>query len=122
MDSIERYDRKQKKVLKINYPNIDKLYNKNKGGVDLFDMLMALYRLDHKSKKWYKRIFLWAVNLCILNGWLTYKRQCVLHKVPKKGILCLLDFSVAVSGQLMHVNHVISVAKKRGRPSFFLVF
>lgn len=57
LSSLSRYDKSLIKTISIDYPNIVKIYNTKMGGVDLFDMLMALYRLDHKSKKWYIRIF-----------------------------------------------------------------
>ena len=51
---VKRWDRKEKKYIQVNCPAIVVDYNQHMGGVDLFDMLMSLYRLDHKSKKWYK--------------------------------------------------------------------
>lgn len=116
LDSIKRWDRKSKKIIKVDYPSIIKHYNKKMGGVDLFDMLMAFYRLDHKSKKWYFRIFYWALNLCLINGCLIRKRQCILQKIPKKNTYKLLDFCISVSSHLMNTNQV-STQKKRGRPS-----
>lgn len=115
LGSINRYDRKLKKAIVIDYPNIIKNYNKNMGGVDLFDMLMAFYKMDHKSKKWYTRIFYWALNLCLINGWLVYKRQCKIQN--NKNTLNLLDFCLSVSNTLIYsqINH--NVIQKKGRPS-----
>lgn len=119
LNSTGRYDQKKKKVVRVNYPNIVKMYNKHMGGVDLFDMLMALYRLDHKSKKWYRRIFLLAINLSIVNGWLIYKRQCALNDISGKNVLCLMEFSLAVSKDLMHVNQIpVNSAKKKRKTLF----
>ena len=50
-DEVERFDEKLKTKIKINRPDAVKLYNECMGGTDLFDMISALYRLDHKSKK-----------------------------------------------------------------------
>ena len=60
--SIDWYDRKAKNSVKIDCPNVVKIYNQNMRGVKFFDMILAFYRLDHKSKKWYKSIFLWTIN------------------------------------------------------------
>jgi len=35
-------------------------------------MLMTLYKVDHKSRKWYRQIFYWSFNVAIVNGWLLY--------------------------------------------------
>ena len=53
-------------------------YNKFMGGVDLCDMLLKLYRIDFKSKKWYMRIFFYVLDLTTVNGWLLY--DCTLNK------------------------------------------
>ena len=58
LSTIKRWDRKQHKYIDISCPAIVKEYNANMGGVDLFDMLMSLYKVDHRSPKWYRRIFL----------------------------------------------------------------
>jgi len=57
LSTIKRWDRKQKKYVQVTCPAIVREYNQHMGGVDLFDMLMALYKVDHKSRKWYRRIF-----------------------------------------------------------------
>jgi len=50
-------------------PAIVREYNHHMGSVDLFDMLMSLYKVDHKSRQWYRRIFYWLFNVAIVNGW-----------------------------------------------------
>ena len=54
---VKRYDKSEKKPMKVKQPAMIGFYNKNMGGVDLNDMMQALYRIDHKSRKWYRRIF-----------------------------------------------------------------
>ena len=49
-------------------------YNKFMGAVDLCDMLLELYRIDFKSKKWYMRIFFYVLDLATVNSWLLYRR------------------------------------------------
>ena len=70
-----RYSKKERKYLEILHPNIVKLYNSSMGGVDLFDMLQNLYRLHHKSKKWYMRIFFWILGTSVINAWLLYRKE-----------------------------------------------
>ncbi|KRZ50836.1 hypothetical protein T02_6876 [Trichinella nativa] len=47
---------KEKTLVDVSCPAIVKEYNKYMGSVDLARMLRALYRIDHRSRKWY-RIF-----------------------------------------------------------------
>ncbi|TKS74162.1 Inactive N-acetylated-alpha-linked acidic dipeptidase-like protein 2 [Collichthys lucidus] len=53
---VDRLDGKQKKVIKVPCPAVVREYNKNMGGVDLLDSLIALYRKKIRSKKWYHRL------------------------------------------------------------------
>jgi len=84
----------------------------------LFDMLMSLYRIDHRSKKWYRRIFYWSIHLGIVNGWLIYRRHCDMKATPAKEQLSLIQFTAAVSESLISEKKVPSqLVRKRGRPS-----
>lgn len=101
MGSVERWDKKQKKRIRIAQPRIIKEYKMNIEGVDKFDMLTALYRLEHKSRPWHIRIFYWCLQVAAVNGWLHYRRQCELLKVDKKDQLDLLGFIAPVSDSLI---------------------
>jgi hypothetical protein len=70
------------------------------GGVDLFDMLLALYKCDHKSKKWYRRIFLWSLNVAVVNGWLYFTSDIV-----NSWVLRYLSSTTYSSSRLLSVNH-----------------
>lgn len=72
------------------------------GGVDLADMLIELYRTDHKSKRWYMRIFYWIIDVCIVNGWLLYKRHCA--QLSIKSRLSLLAFRMQIAQTLAHLK------------------
>lgn len=114
--TVQRFDRKQKKKVAVQCPAIVRHYNAHMGGVDKFDMLMALYRVGHKSKKWYRPIFLWCLHLSVVNGWIHYKRDCdVLQERPQ---LDLLSFATRVSQALILKDKSILQAqtRKRGRP------
>lgn len=53
---VDRLNGKQKKAIKVPCPAVVREYNKNMGGVDLLDSLIALYRKKIRSKKWYHRL------------------------------------------------------------------
>ena len=115
---MKRCDCKSKKFVDVNCPAAIVEYNANMGGVDLFDMLSAMYRIDHKSLKWYRRIFYWALNVACINSWTLYKRHCTQLAVPRNECLELLGFVAQVSQCLIVANKLaILLARKRGHPS-----
>lgn len=67
--SVRRLDRRKKKHVDVLCPAIVTKYNEHMGGVDKFDMLAALYRIDHKSTKWFRRKF-YLVSQFRSNQWL----------------------------------------------------
>ena len=73
--TVQRWGKKSRSYISVTCPAIAGEYNQFMGGVDLFDMLMSLYRIDHRSKKWYRRIFYWSIHLGTVNGWLIYRRH-----------------------------------------------
>lgn len=50
-DTARRWDKKLKKHIDVNRPEIISLYNSGMGGVDLLDQLISYYRIFIKSKK-----------------------------------------------------------------------
>ena len=52
---IYRWSKASKKKIIIDCPKIVSEYNRHMGGVDLTNMLAALYRINRKSKKYYTR-------------------------------------------------------------------
>ena len=120
ISKVQRFDRKTRKKLEVQCPAIVKEYNQHMGGVDKFDMLMSLYRCDHKSKKWYRPIFLWCINLCLVNAWLHYKRDCSTLDISQNAQMDLLSFSAKVSHSLVLGKKGCDTSqskRQRGRPS-----
>lgn len=116
VQSSRRWDRRLGRYIEIPCPAIVKSYNEHMGGVDKFDMFAALYRIDHKSRKWYRRIFYWTLSLAAINGWLLYRRECGQLQVPERERLDLLDFVTRISNSLIKGEKVVNVQRKRGRP------
>ncbi|XP_063620656.1 piggyBac transposable element-derived protein 3-like [Cydia splendana] len=74
VQKIKRYCKIAKAKIDVECPNMVKVYNKTMGGVDLADMLISLYRIPFKSRRWYLNIFTQILDICINNGWLLYKK------------------------------------------------
>jgi len=99
-----RFDRKERKKISVERPAIVAEYNKQMGGVDKSDMLLALYRTKCRTRKGYMRIFYHLCNLAVVNSWCLYKQI--------GGKSCLKDFIVDISRSLMggstpHVNNLL---------------
>ncbi|XP_063372172.1 piggyBac transposable element-derived protein 2-like [Cydia amplana] len=84
VQKIKRYCKIAKAKVDVDCPNMVKVYNKTMGGVDLSDMLISLYRIPFKSRRWYLSIFSQLIDICINNGWLLYRKHCDLKKVQAK--------------------------------------
>lgn len=54
--AVKHFDKKTRTTVSIPRPAIVGIYNECMGGVDLMDMLVALYRI-HIRSKWYRRLF-----------------------------------------------------------------
>ena len=95
-------------------------FNKFMGGVDLCDMLLSLYRVKLKSRRWYMPIFYYLLKVCVTNGWLLYRRHANLAGVAANSQLTLEDFQSQVVFDLVNIGKLtVASASKRGRPSSF---
>lgn len=52
-----------------------KEYNKTIGGVDFADQCRKYYSYGRKTKRWYRRIFFYLLEVVINNSYITVKRQ-----------------------------------------------
>ena len=77
LGECKRYSSSEKKCINIPRPSIVAEYNKYMGCVDLSDMLIELYRINIRSKKWYMRIVYWCLGVAVVNSWLMY--SCLLY-------------------------------------------
>src|SRR6218665_2369612 len=74
---------------------------------------MSLYRLSSiTSCRWYCRIFLWVLNVAVINGWLLY---C--HHAQLKSVLVqdLLDFTANIS-EILISEYKLDPVLVRGYP------
>ena len=115
-DFVKRWSAKEKKNIQVKRPSVIQAYNEYMGGVDLMDMLISLYRINIRSKKYYIKIIFHLIDLSIVNAWLLYRRHCHQSRVPKKDILSLLQFRVEVAEALLRPA-VPKPPVQRGRPT-----
>ncbi|XP_055911774.1 piggyBac transposable element-derived protein 3-like [Eupeodes corollae] len=56
----------------VSCPTVVKDYNTYMGGVDHADQLRAAYGLDHRSKKWWHRLFWGIIEICFVNFFIVH--------------------------------------------------
>lgn len=103
--TAKRYDKNQKAKVDVACPNIVKQYNAHMGGVDLMDMLISLYRIPLRTRRWYLSIFAQMVDICLNNAWLLYRRERELLGIEAKK-LSLKEFRRLVAQSLKLKNKV----------------
>lgn len=81
--TVERTNKEGEKVT-INCPKSVSDYNKNMGGVDLFDQLHACYNISWKSRRWWLKLFYYLVDASIVNSFILYKTGASTSKPPFK--------------------------------------
>ena len=68
IDSVKRYDQREKTYIDVPRPSIVKVYNTYMGGIDKLDMMCALYKSQIKSRTWYIYIWLHSVTVALVNS------------------------------------------------------
>ena len=74
---IQKYEDKTTIYFATNYSiekeDLKNLYNLKNRGVDVFDQCLEITSIQRKTKKWYKKIFLFGIGASILNGKIIYE-------------------------------------------------
>ena len=109
--TVERWDPKSKRYLQVPCPDAVKEYNSAMGGVDLVDMLIALYRAPLKTSRWYIKALVHCADICKVNAWLLYRRYITQLSIQ----LTLVQFTTKVADGLMFCRKPID--RPVGRPS-----
>ena len=82
METIELWVKKDQPMKEIPCPQIVRAYNKSMGGVDLAGMLISLYRVEVKTRRWYIKVFWHLVDIAMVNAWIPYRRHCKQYGLP----------------------------------------
>ena len=93
MGAISRWDKSENKHKDIQCPSIVLSYNKSMGGVDLVNMLISLYRIKVKAKRWYIKVLWHLIDICKINASNLYRRHFAQLNLPKQKMLSLCQFS-----------------------------
>ncbi|XP_064463589.1 piggyBac transposable element-derived protein 3-like [Ornithodoros turicata] len=111
--TVKQWDRKRKETVEIECPNAISTYNRHMGGVDLLDGLVAYYRTEVRSKKYYLKIFFHFLDVVVVVSWLFYRRDCQSMGVPKSHQKDLMKFKLAIAEALCKQGKDLH-HKKRG--------
>ena len=98
----KRWDAKSKDHADVSYPDMIGNYDQSMGGVDLSDMLIALYRVDIQTRKrCYLKIITHCLNICNVNAWLLYRRYMQQLNVRKSNQIMVLQFTKKCASGLL---------------------
>lgn len=114
---VRRWSRKEKKTVSVSCPFIVSEYNRSMGGVDLSDMLISLYAIDRKSKKWYMRVFYHLISISISNSWLLYRRHLQQMYGPNSKFIPLSQFIQSIAHALARAGKTDRRFSNETRPS-----
>lgn len=87
-----------------------KEYSCHVGGVDLQDMLVAVYRTINGVKIYYLTIVFHLLDICVVNVWLLYHRRCSQRGITK----CRTLYNLPVRNSTRCSQGREKTARKRG--------
>ena len=91
--------RKGKEIVQVDCPSAIVNYNQNMGGVDLSDQYRSYYPVGRHSKKFWKALLWYLVNMALVNSYIIYKLTC--EKVQCKKVKSHLKFRMAIVHQMI---------------------
>lgn len=72
LENVKRYSVAEKKV---DVPASISKYNSYMGGIDLHDMLVEMYCVNIRVRRFNLRILYHLLDMCVVNSWLLYGRH-----------------------------------------------
>ena len=83
----------------IKCPSMIVNYNKNMGGVDLADQNRSYYKMGRHAKKYWKALFWYVLDTCIINSYVIYKETVTNDELVP---VTHLKFRMELSRQLIN--------------------
>jgi hypothetical protein len=76
-DTKTTISRKQSdgKHSEVKCPEVIKKYTQSMGGVDRLDQMHSYYAVGRKSRKWWRVLADWAIDVCIVNSFILYNHS-----------------------------------------------
>jgi hypothetical protein len=104
----QQVQRKQKdgSVKNVGCPNVVKLYNAHMNGVDHADQLRSTYNIARKSLKWWKYLFLFLFDVCIVNAYILMRESpnhVIRTKSQNERSRTQLEFRTKLAHQLISI-------------------
>lgn len=112
-----RYDRKSKKYVEIDCPQIIREYNAHMGGVDLMDGLIGRYHIKAKTRDSATRIFYHLVDMAVTNAYILYRRISNNEKRNPKNDCNLPDFREEIAAGLVEFQRKPLMGRPRSEAS-----
>uniref|UniRef100_UPI00398EFAF2 piggyBac transposable element-derived protein 4-like n=1 Tax=Pristiophorus japonicus TaxID=55135 RepID=UPI00398EFAF2 len=84
-------------------------YNKYMGGVDISDQMRSYYPVGRPSKKWWRCILWYLMNITIVNAWLIFKRSS--HDPPLPSRYDHLNFRTTLA-KLLRGDYSAGTSRK----------
>lgn len=117
-----RFDRKQKRYIEVECPQIIREYNSHMGGVDLMDGLMGRYHIRAKTRNMMVRLFYHFVDMAATNSYILYrrihaeKRNDSTDSVQNEKLLQLPEFREKTASGLVKFVDKLFVGRPTSRP------
>lgn len=100
--TVDRRINKSRTKTAVPCPLHLKLYNEFMGGVDKFDQLSKYYNVRRKHRKWWKYVFYFVLNSCIVNSFILFEMDR--QKSVPAWKLTMLNFQKTLALRLMRAG------------------
>jgi len=110
-DIIDCYDSEKKSHIKINRPEIVKLYTETIKGIFINDQLTSIYRKFLKSQEWTLHMLFHFIDMGVCNSWLEYTNDAQATNLPKKSTMNLYSFKLKLAKQLINMGSTKIIPK-----------
>lgn len=102
--NVKRWSKKENTFIQVSQPKVINSYNKNMGGVDLADRMLAYCPSRARTRKWTVRCIMHFLDLALANAWLQMREVKSELKVPKKAIAQFRTFKLEFGERLIEKN------------------